>query len=102
MLNEENLLLLNQLLQALNEFCIGNYKNREVTFNENTVFVINFILQIDITNIKKSRHSGNVLVITHTTATDEIGISEREPQLKIDYPQLRKLALEMKASAVQL
>ena len=94
-LSEQTLLLLNQLIQALNEFCIGNYKNREVTFNENIVSVINFVLQIDITKIKKAKQT-----LTVVTNFDEFPSSTS--QSKLDYPYLRQLALEMKASAVQL
>ena len=91
-LSQQNLLLLIQLLKALNEFCIGNYKNREVTFNENIVSVINYVLQIDITKIKKQRH--NTVVISNTVFGGNEG--------KTDYVQLRRMALEMKAAAVQL
>lgn len=85
---EESLQLLNNLLQALNEFCIGNYKNREVTFNGNIITVINHILQIDITKIRAADHN--------TFDSDE-GV-----KAKINYIHLRKMALIIKASAVQL
>ncbi len=94
--------LFNQLLQALKEFCIGNYKNREVVFNANVVSVINFVLQIDITSIRGSGMFGpseNTTVITNFTELDNIGGDEDTNEQNIDYIQLRRLALEMKASA---
>ena len=101
--SEVNLLLLNQLLQALNEFCIGNYKNREVVFNENIVSVINYVLQIDITKIKSAKRFGrniNEVVVGNVEEFDDFGSEEQ--QQKIDYVLLRRMALEMKSSAVQL
>ena len=73
--------LFNQLVQALIEFCVGNCKNREVVFNASIVSVINYVLHIDISNLNEASNEGN------TT---------------IDYVLLRKMALEMKASIVQL
>lgn len=99
-ISEQTLLLLNQLLQALNEFCIGNYRNREVTFNENIVSVVNFVLQIDITKIKRLGRSENTTVVSNLSAIDDIGTGGAND--KIDYTYLRRLALEMKASAIEL
>ena len=76
----ETLQLFNQLLQTLIEFCTGNYKNREVVFNANIVTVINNILHIDISNLSYQK-SGTTI---------------------IDFALLRKMALEVKASTVQL
>ncbi len=97
--------LFNQLLQALKEFCIGNYKNREVIFNANVVSAINYVLQIDITKIRGSRRFGrneNTTVVTSAAELDSIGTNQETNEQKIDFIQLRKLALEMKSSAVEL
>ena len=91
----DKLKLFNQILQTLIEFCIGNYKNRKVVFNANIISVINFILQIDITKIQKPRMGSS------EAATDPRGMG-RSPTAKIDYITLRKMALVMKASSVQL
>ena len=97
--------LFNQLLQALKEFCIGNYKNREVVFNANVVSVLNYILQIDISNIRGSGRFGqreNTTVITNHIELDYIGADDQINQQSVDFVQLRRLALQMKASAVEL
>ena len=96
----ETLKLFNQLLQALIEFCIGNYKNREVIFNANIIAVVNFVLQINIANIKETvtlDRSRNTTVINNFS-----DITSQETTTKMDYALLRQLALEMKASTVQL
>ncbi len=97
--------LFNQLLEALKEFCIGNYRNREVVFNANVVSVINYVLQIDITKIRGSGRFGrneNTTVITDVAELDSIGTHQDTKEKNIDYIQLRKLAFQMKASAVEL
>ena len=88
LVGEECLQLLNNLLQTLNEFCIGNHRNREITFNGNIITVINYVLQIDITRIRAADHD--------TFDTDE-GV-----KAKINYVHLREMALTIKVSAVQL
>ena len=80
LLNIETLELFNQLLQALKEFCVGNNDNRRDIFYANIMSVINYVLQIDITNITCKE-------------TDSI---------ECDCAQIRKMALELKASAVEL
>ena len=77
----DTLQVFNQLVQALIEFCVGNYQNRKVVIHANITSVINHTLQIDISNLNEASNNGN------TT---------------IDYVLLRKIALEMKASIVQL
>ena len=94
--------LLNQLLQALKEFCIGNYKNREVVFNANVVSVINYVLQIDITMITGSQRFDDTTFITNIEELDNIGFGPDVKVKNLDYTQLRKMALEMKVSAVEL
>ena len=88
-INEESLQLLNHLLQALIEFCTGNYKNREVIFYENIISAINYVLQIDITHIK---------------AAEAMNGADQEKciDVSMDYIYLRRMALEMKGSAMQL
>lgn len=100
-ISEQTVLVLNQLFQALKEFCVGNYKNREVTFNENIIPVINFVLQIDITKIKRQGRNQNTAVVSNLLEIDSIRSCGGGKE-KIDYIYLRRLALEMKASAVEL
>ena len=102
----DTLMLVNQLLQALIEFCIGNYKNREAVFNANIISVINYALQIDITKIKGAGRFGRsvnetVVSAIYDPATD-LERSSDQKKAKIDYVTLRKMALEMKAKVVQL
>ena len=100
-INVDILQLFNQLLQALKEFCTGNYKNREIAFNANVVSVINYILQIDITKVKKSGHRHTTLVTNINYQLDSKPAQKtKEPD--IDYVQLRKLALEIKVAAIGL
>ena len=70
--------LVNQILQTLIEFCIGNPKNRQVVFNSNILPVINSVLHVDASS--------------QSDQSDDA----------IDYVLLRQMALEMKASAVHL
>lgn len=83
LLNIEAVRVFNQLLQALKEICVGNNENRRVTFDANVMSVINYVLQVDITNIKKESGSWSDL--------------DNE-----QYAELRKMALDLKASAVEL
>lgn len=87
LLNMETLQLFNQLLQALKEFCVGNSGNRRDTFDSNVMSVINYILQIDIRDIRAHE-------------TEEAG-SVAQPDTP-NYAKLRRMALELKASAVEL
>ena len=101
----ETLKLFNELLQTLVEFCIGNYKNREVVFNSNIISVINYVLQIDITKIKGARRFGsssNTTVISQVSDVVDFEDDSKKKRAKIDHVLLRKMALEMKASTVQL
>ena len=77
-----------QTLQCLIEMCAGNYKNHEVVFNEHIISAINFILQIDITNIKPRSED-----LDHLTTEDNS---------KINYIELRVNGLKLKASAIEL
>ena len=101
-LDQQNLMLLVQLLKTLNEFCSGNYRNREVAFNKNVVSVINFVLQIDITKIKKLGKMENIAMLDNLPDLEDLSSSYEEARNKTDYVQLRKTALEMKAAAVKL
>lgn len=84
-LNCETLKVFNELLQALKEFCAGNKENRRVIFNASTMSVINYVLQIDITSINGDSNNYNN--------------PPPDPHL---YPKLRRMALELKVSAVEL
>lgn len=82
-INVDTLQLHNQLLQAIKEFVVGNYENRKVAFDANVVSVINYILQIDIMSIKWTDASASTV----------------DPA---DSANLKRMALEIKASAVEL
>ena len=88
--------LLNQLLQTLTEFCTGNYRNCEIIFHANVVSVINYVLQIDIKNIRPVKTCENISSIVADADTSTNRKSAK------DYVQLRKLALNVKVSAVEL
>lgn len=75
--------LLIEAFQTLIELCSGNYDSSIVIFNEQIVSMINYYLQIDITNIK----------INHGEQSDD---------LKKEYIELRIKALKLKASIVNL
>jgi hypothetical protein len=71
-----------------------------VIFNQNIVSVINFVLQIDITKIKRQGRNQSATVVTNLLAIDDVAMSGGEA--KIDYAQLRGKALAIKVAAVQL
>jgi len=79
---EQTLELIKQLLLVLVELCTGNYSNRVVAFNMNIISVINYLLQIDIIQIKCDGH--------------EFDLNEKEIKFLLNQ------AFEIKASAVQL
>ena len=82
LITSETLPLLNKVVQSLIELCSGNYKNSEVIFQQQIVSIINYFLQIDITEIKSKIEPDN--------------------KLEKEYTELRKKGLELKASAVEL
>ena len=88
LINMETLEVFNQLLQALNEFCVGNDENRRVVFDANIMSVVNYVLQIDITQIRSATSENE----------DVTGAQEGA----VFYAKLRKMALELKSSAVEL
>jgi len=110
-LSFETLELFSQLLQALVEMCSGNFSNCEVVFNANILSVLNYIFQIDITDIKETQQLTNqhtATVLTNFEALENmaegIGTDGGMPNsaAKIDYIELRKGALKLKGSAVEL
>ena len=78
-LSFETLELFSQLLQALVEMCSGNFSNCEVVFNANILSVD------DLENIAEGVASGTT-----------------NSAIKMDYTELRKGALKLKGSAVEL
>ena len=89
---EETISLFNNLLQALTEFCIGNYRNRQVVFNANIMHVINYVLHIDITKIRGVEKSFLSTIV----------FDRQQEEDDIDYITIRKMALQLKASTVHL
>ena len=87
----ETIEALHQILQTLIEMCVGNYANQEVIFNKQIMTIINHVLQLDITNI--------------TVHSDEhlSGVMDRSDSAsKKRALELRKKALDLKGSAVEL
>ena len=90
----DTLPVLIEILKALIEMCVGNYKNQQVVFNNHIMSVINFILQIDITEIKDATVNTSVGVGLSTCT--------RGQTEDIDYIQLLRRGLELKGTAVDL
>lgn len=91
-----------QTLQSLTEICVGNYKNHEIVFNRHIISIINFILQIDITEIKAPRRNAStVTVISNYTDIENIA-HRQEDSKKLDYVDLRIKGMKLKASAIEL
>ena len=87
----ETIEALHQILQTLIEMCVGNYANQEVIFNKQIMTIINHVLQLDITNV--------------TVYSDEhlSGVMDRSDSAsKKRVLELRKKALDLKGSAVEL
>ena len=92
LINKETLEVFNQLLQALKEFCVGNNDNRRDVFDANIMSVINYVLQVDITNInvRETGETGTVVAQTDGNLDCEL------------CADLQKMALQLKSSAVEL
>ena len=109
-LNFDTLRLFSQILQALIEMCTGNFKNCEVVFNANIMSVLNYVFQIDITEIKEAGQAANEItatVITNFNDLEDIaeGVNNNNnttDATKVDYVELRKQGLQLKSSAVEL
>ncbi len=87
-ITSDTLPLLIQIFKTLVELSSGNYKNHKVMFNSHIVSTINYIMQIDISNIKGQSFFGRA--------------ADSSESLNIDFVYLRKKALELKSSAVEL
>lgn len=108
----DTLILFNQILQALLELILGNFKNCEVIFDANIISVLNYVFQIDITEIKEPKGSSvhqqvTANVLSNFGELEDIcegstRSSNSVTTKKIDYVDLRKNGLLLKASAVQL
>ena len=120
----ETIGVLHQLLQTLIEMCVGNYVNQEVIFNKLIIAIINYVLQLDITNI--TVHLDKQLRVSEAMDHTHSGVNNPEsdgskPELilqqqtkKLYQPrinpfanskealELRKKALDLKGSAVEL
>ena len=103
----ETLPLYIQLLQSLVNMCLGNHENHNIVFNKHIGSVINFILQIDISDIKPPKRFGrraDTSVITNLSTNVENlcdDVQEGE-KAKLDYVDLRVMGLKLKASAIEL
>lgn len=99
--------ILHEILQTLIEMSVGNYANQQVIFNRQIIPIINHILQIDITNIRAPRAKWrSPLAVFYDadqdsdlTRTHDGEMERIEPE---EYLELRKKALELKGSAVEL
>jgi hypothetical protein len=116
----ETIEALHQVLQTLIEMCVGNYANQEVIFNKQIMTIINHVLQLDITNI--TMHSDEQLfraMERSKIGPDASKLHDAElilqqqakslyqPRIKPfaksrDALELRKKALDLKGSAVEL
>ena len=94
-----------EILQSLIEVCLGNYKNHKVVFNKHITSVINFIFQIDITGIKPPSRFGrrvSTTVITDIADMEDLGNTPENGSSKLNYVDLRVMALKLKVSAIEL
>ena len=82
--------LMAAVFQTLIELCSGNFDNSEVIFQKQILSIINFFLQIDITNIKLDKKEEQKYSKT--------GLEE----MKKIYTDLRIDALKLKAAVVEL
>ena len=122
----ETVEVLHQLLQTLIEMCVGNYINQEVIFNKQIIAIINYVLQLDITNITirsdKQLRASEAIDHTHTDVSNpesdasklrdaELILRQQTKKLyqprimpfaKSEALELRKKALDLKGSAVEL
>ena len=121
----ESITVLYQLLQILVEMCVGNYTNQEVIFNKQIMTIINHVLQLDITNITthsdKQLRASETMNHTNTDVNNPDAIKLHDAELllrqqikKLYQPrikpfansgealELRKKALDLKGSAVEL
>ncbi len=89
-LNPVTIGLLHQLLQTLIEMSVGNYINQEAIFNKQIMSIINYILHLDITTEIPVEE-------LNTEQTDYDQVTQQQMPL-----QLRKKALDLKSSAVEL
>lgn len=127
-LNPETIDVLHQLLQTLIEMSVGNYANLEDIFNNQIMSIINHILQLDISKISikasvemlqvHDLQEGNAMQLPDTSTMESKELTEarqtleREswmlyqptisPLSKKDALELRKKALDLKSSAVEL
>ena len=108
---------LHQILQTLIEMCVGNYENQEVIFNKQIMTIINNVLQLDITNITvhSDKHL-SVAGVSHPEANElhDAKLILQQQAKKLYQPrikpfankgealELRKKALDLKGSAVEL
>ena len=97
--------LLHRMLQTLIEMSTGNCANQGVIFNKQVIPIINHILQLDITNIKRPPLANWMIEEdSHRRQSHGKDVSANTPEtLSMDeYRELRKQALELKGSAVEL
>ncbi len=97
-----------QILQALVEMCTGNFRNCEEVFEANIMSVLNYVFQIDITEVKGDRQSANEFTATVLTNFNDLesmaeGLATTTTsENKVDYMELRNRALQLKGTAVEL
>ena len=98
-INPENVAILHQLLQTLIELSVGNYANQEVIFEKQILSVINPILQLDISNIKSAAMPRALALHVREVAHSQAGSGDLDDKEAVE---LRKSALDLKGSAVEL
>ena len=111
----ETIQVVHQLLQTLIEMSVGNYTNQEVIFNKQIMAIINHILRLDIANV--TIHSDKYLRPSEVVDLYKLDDAEMilqqqtkklyQPRIKTfansgEALELRKKALDLKGSAVEL
>lgn len=111
-LDSSTLKILHSMLQTLVEMSVGNHANQQAIFNRQILPVINHILQVDISNIRPPPEGRWVNISSSLKANhfDEEDIElypwyyrKEAPMIQPEtFKELRKQALELKGSAIEL
>lgn len=103
--NSNTIKLLHQILQTLNEIGVGNYANQLVIYDWQILSVINHILQIDISNINAPVGRWVKMKATDGDDMESYPWFYQNNQNRLPpvvYQDLRKQALNLKSSAIEL
>ena len=102
-IDRSTLKLLHRMLQTLIEMSVGNHANQKVIFNRQILPVINHILQLNITNITSSPEDTAVNTKERSNGEQLALLKKNREVISAEtYKELRKQALELKGSAIEL